>query len=89
MIVRYFDFKHVAVMPFKADPPLVVDANAVLARTVTAGYLKMIGGRRAQIFQCDRTIEHAQLPESHLLNVVRQLTRESAPKYLLCFLAPE
>lgn len=73
MIVCYFNFKRVTVMPFETDAPLIIDADAVSARAVASEHLKMIGGRHTQILQRDGTIEHTQLSESHLLNVVGQL----------------
>ena len=71
MVIHYFNLKCVALMPLETDPPLVIDTDAVLARTITAKYLESIGRWDTQVLQSDRTIQHAQFAERHLLNVVR------------------
>ncbi len=56
-------------MQLQAYLPLFINAKAVLAWAATARQLKVIGGRYTQILHCHRTLEHAQLSESNLLNV--------------------
>src|ERR1041384_424850 len=51
VIVSDFDFICIAFCPFKANTPLVVDPNAVLACAVSAEFLQTITRRRAQIHQ--------------------------------------
>jgi hypothetical protein len=89
MIIHNFDIESVAFTPLETDPPLVINADAVLTRSITAKQLKTIGRRDAQVLQGDCTIQHTQLAESHLLHVVREFPRESAPEYLLRLFALE
>jgi len=49
-----------AVGPAKAQPPLVVDADAVLALAVAGKLLKPIAGWRAKVSHIGSTVEHLQ-----------------------------
>ena len=51
MIIDDFNFFRPGVRPTKADSPLVVDPNAVLARAIPFERLKVIAGRNVQIIQ--------------------------------------
>ena len=78
MVVDNFDELGIAPCPDEADPPLVIDANAVLAVAVTSKALKMVVRRDAEVGQCLGVVEHAQLPPGHLLDVARQSPRHVA-----------
>ena len=71
MIIYYFDLKCIAILPLKTDPSLVVDVDAVSTQLVASKYFKAIGRRDTQILECDGAIQHAQLAEGHLLNILR------------------
>lgn len=61
-------------MPFsasKADPKLVVDANAVLANAVPAEGFQMITGRNAQFFNLNDLVENPQLFEGRVTQIGR------------------
>ena len=62
--------------PYEADPPLVIDANAVLASTVPLQGLKTIAGRSGQVANLLRVVQLPKLTLDDPLNVVRQLLRE-------------
>lgn len=70
MVIDYLNLKGIAILPLETDPPLVIDTDAVLARTITAKHLKTIGRGDSQVLQTDGAIPHAQFAEGHLLNVV-------------------
>jgi len=61
VIVHDFDIKRVAVNPPKANPPLVVHADAVLTGTVTFQRLKAITGQRPKVIKPRRGCEKLKL----------------------------
>lgn len=48
MVIGDLDFVGVAVFPSKADAPLVVDSNAVLAFTIASQCFESVAGRNAE-----------------------------------------
>src|SRR5437899_10955553 len=50
VIINYFDVVGVSLFPFKADPILIVDSNAVLALSVCSQFLQAMT-RNCQIVQ--------------------------------------
>jgi hypothetical protein len=61
MVIDDLDIPRFALPPRKADPPLVVDANAHLPRTIAFQRLQAIAGRHAQIVKSVRRVKHLQL----------------------------
>lgn len=59
MIVCNFDIVGVAIMPFKANSPLIVYPNTVLTFAVTMQWLESISRRNPQVLEGDRSIEHS------------------------------
>jgi hypothetical protein len=53
----------VAIPPSETDPPLIVDANAVLPGPITAQLLQAVSGRDAKIIQDLRRVDRNKLPE--------------------------
>jgi hypothetical protein len=52
MVINNFDTTRAAsIRPTKANTPLIVDSNAVLARTIALECLKMIAGWNPQIIK--------------------------------------
>ncbi len=51
MVVHNFDPSCIALVPFEANPPLVIDANAILPLPITLQSFETIAGRHAQIVQ--------------------------------------
>src|SRR5688572_10706009 len=71
--------------PFKTNPPLLVDANAVLPFSVALQQLQSIGRRRFQIIQAPCSMQVLELAPRRLLNVMRQRMRPYSPENLLGF----
>ncbi len=74
MIVDNLDVEGVTIAPDKTDPPLVVDANTVLARTIAGQTFQAIARRNVQIVQSGRAVKHSQLASGDSLNLSRQLS---------------
>jgi hypothetical protein len=61
VIVDDFDGMRLALLPDKADPPLVVDADRMLPGPVASQGLKPVARRRAQIIQPASRMQQKQL----------------------------
>lgn len=72
MVVDDLNVVRVAVRPPKADPPLIVDPDAVLSSTIAAQLLEPIAWRRPQILKLNRRVDMAKLPEHHAPEVGRE-----------------
>src|ERR1700722_19829191 len=59
----------VSVTPHKTNTPLVVDAYAVLPRTVTFQLMKSVARRHSQIRQTFGRVQHQELSSCRLSNV--------------------
>lgn len=72
MIVGNLDVPRLAIPPLEAEPPLIVDADAVLASTIAVQRLQTVAGRHAQIVEPLRGIDRQKLRASTPLNLQRQ-----------------
>ena len=72
MIVHDRDIVRVAVLPPKADAPLIVDANAVLASAIALELFESIAGRNAEIFELFRRVDGHKLAQHGPLEVGRE-----------------
>ena len=72
MVIDNLGIEHVAILPSEADAPLLVDADAVLARAVALECLELIRRGNHQIAQIRSAIEVLQLLACALLNLVVQ-----------------
>jgi hypothetical protein len=63
MIVSNLDVMSVALAPSKTDPPLIVDADAIFARSLAGQLLRSVAWRTAKVFQRLGSIQDQQLPE--------------------------
>jgi hypothetical protein len=78
----------VSVAPHKTDPPLIVDAYAVLARSIALQLMKPIARRHSQIRQALGSVKHQKFSPCRLSNIrepantliVEQLLRVPAIK---------
>jgi hypothetical protein len=61
MIVDYLHPMWTVFSPDEADPPLLVDANAVLASSVSAKSLQLVSRDRSQVAQDFRLVEQSEL----------------------------
>jgi len=68
VVVHDLDVVRIAAVPSEADPPLVVDPDAVLACAIAAQPFQAVSRRHAKIVQPRRGIQHPELSQSHLLN---------------------
>jgi hypothetical protein len=59
----------VAVSPAKADPPSIIDANAVLPCSISSQALQPVAGRYAKILEARGGVQDAELPKTHSLHV--------------------
>jgi hypothetical protein len=58
LVIHDLDIVGVAAPPPEADSPLVVDPDAVLARTITSQVFQAVPWWKAQILQALRRIQH-------------------------------
>jgi hypothetical protein len=72
VVVHDFDVVGVAAPPSEADPPLVVDPDAVLPLPIAAQSLKPVTGRDPQVVQAVRSVQHPELPQGHPLHINSQ-----------------
>jgi len=57
--------------PAEADPPLVVDTDAVLTETIRGKLLQMIRRRHSEVSQTGRGIEHQQFTKGDSVKIRR------------------
>lgn len=72
VVIDDTDLAAIAVFPDEAEPPLVVDADAVLSFPVSLQGFQPIGRRDAQIFEMLRVVQHTKFAPCDFLNVRRQ-----------------
>ena len=71
MIIDDFDIESIAIAPDEAHPPLVVDANAVLAAAIAAQRLQPVAGWRPEIVEAARVVHLDQFPFADAQHVLR------------------
>jgi hypothetical protein len=81
--------KGITIPPFETDTPSLVDADTVLPCPIPFELLQAIYRRDTQVIKCHGPIQHPQLAQGNLLDVVRQLSRTPPVIYLLSFFALE
>jgi hypothetical protein len=77
--------KRILVSPFKTDPPLIVNPDAILTFPFPRQFFKPVGGWHAQIIQGHRIVKHSEFSESHLLDISRKFSRSLEMKDFLRF----
>jgi hypothetical protein len=78
MIVDDFDVVGVAAPPNKADPPLIVDPNAVLSSAISGKALQPIARRKPKIIQTAGIVDLQQFPIRRPYDVVWNALDEAA-----------
>jgi len=68
VIVRDFDEVGVAITPSKTDPPLVINANAVLSLAFAAKPFQSVARKHTENSKIIRRVEHIELPKSRALD---------------------
>lgn len=81
MIINNLNIVSVVILPFKTNPPLIVDTDAVLSGALADKFFKPVCGWNSQIVYCSSVIQHSQLPKRGLLNISRQFTRANKIEY--------
>jgi hypothetical protein len=81
MVVHNLNVVRVAVAPDEAQPPLIVDADAVLSDAIACQRLQPIAGRLTEIFQVGRRRQRAQFAAGHLGQIARKALRHAVGPY--------
>jgi hypothetical protein len=71
VIVHDFDLFGLALIPNKANSPLIVNADAVLSGTVAMQGFQAVRGRYAQIIQGLGRVQHIEFFHRYQLNRLR------------------
>lgn len=82
MVVHDFDLIGVAIAPYKANPPLIVDSNAVLTRAVTAQPFQAVSWKRRQSLQVAGRIQHVELAKRRVIDGTKPSAGQTAKKAL-------
>jgi hypothetical protein len=69
MIINNFNVFSESIRPTKADSPLIIDANTVLAGTITPERLKVIAGWNSQILKAICDFELPEFSSGNLGNI--------------------
>jgi hypothetical protein len=64
VVINNFDLVGVSIAPHETDPPLIVDANAVLSLSISIQRLQTVTRRSSQISQLGCTVELSQFSTS-------------------------
>src|SRR6185437_957951 len=70
MIIADLDVGRSLLCPFETQAKLIVDAHAVLPVPIALQRLEPVAGRRAQIIERSRGVEHIELPLRLLSNLL-------------------
>jgi hypothetical protein len=84
VVIRYLYVEGITVTPHEANAELIVNSNAVLARSVIAQVLEPVAGRNSQILQPPGGMEHGQFFLSGAPQVCRghSLALACVPEFL-------
>lgn len=64
MVICYFNIKCVTAAPFKTDPPLIINSDAMLTSAVAAELFKSVCRRPMQVIESDGDIHDLQKEEA-------------------------
>jgi hypothetical protein len=87
VIIDHFDGMGVVVDPTKADAPLAIDADAVLAGAIASERFQPVPRRSTQIVEAYCGIQHEQLDPSPLLQGTRPSSRSTSVEHRFSVLA--
>ena len=79
MVIDDLDLVGMVVVPDEADAVLVIDANGMLALSVSTECLQAIVGRNAEIVQGDGCVEYCQLSGCNSAEIGRDAPTLSRP----------
>ena len=89
VVVGDLDVMRVAGPPSKTDSPLAVDTYAVLSSAITFQLFESVRWRNAEVVECRRRIQHAELSECNALHVRTQSLDRLSMEEALCVSVPE
>jgi hypothetical protein len=89
MVINDLNVVRITVFPGKADAPLLVYPDAVLAFPVMVQCFQMIGRWNPQSLKNARCIDHLEFDDCRTLYILRQFCGELSIKELFGFLAFE
>jgi hypothetical protein len=84
VIINNFHILGTANIPVKADPKLIVDANAVLPISISMEALKMVAGWDSKIIQVLGSVECDQLSTGGPLQICGKLSDNFVSKNAFC-----
>jgi hypothetical protein len=73
VVVDDLDVVRVPRSPAETDPPLLVDADTVLAGSIALQLLQPVAGWDPQVVQHHRSVQHPEFPQRDSLNIGAQL----------------
>src|SRR5216684_9228357 len=82
VIIHDLDFIGVAVAPYKAKAPLVIDADAVLALAIALQSLQSVPRQQRERAHIRRRVKHVEFPQALTLNGLEPAHRFPAEKAL-------
>jgi len=80
VVIRYFYRVRVPLSPLEADPPLIIDPDAVLPCPSTFQFFKTVPRGHPQVLKGLGRIEHEQFPQCRSKNLDRQPAGPLSPK---------
>jgi len=89
VIVNDLDLLWPSIGPHEADPPLVVDSDAVLPGSIAFQRLKPITGRDSQVVKNGRGSHLAKLPQRHRMDPRIDRRHPFTTPQSLCVIAAE
>jgi hypothetical protein len=89
VIVCDLDIVGIALLPSEAQPPLIVDAYAVLPFALPSKLLEAISAWDAQVLKRLGCVQHGQLPVDNLLGVQGKPPGSLPPENPFGILVPE
>jgi len=75
VVINYFHIFRTCIRPTKADTPLIINTNAVLAGTVTIERFKMIAGRNFQVINSISDLKLSELTSCNVCNIYKSLDK--------------
>jgi hypothetical protein len=89
MIIHDFYIVSAVLPPKKADPPLIVDADAVLPCPQSPQFFQSISRRHPEIIQRLNPVQHPQFSERGAVNILGDFLCKTSQGYLFCLFTLE
>ncbi len=89
MVIDDLDVLGASSGPAKADPPLLVDADAVATNTITPELFEPVAWWHNEVIQCIGGIEDKKFAQRHPLGVLVELSDSLSLPDTFCLLVPE